>query len=211
MIDDQKAIETLKNTEKQGETTASKLGDIAKKGVMVGTAVAAGVATAAGALVGMVTKTSETADRIDKLSAKTGLSKQAFQEWDYVLGQNGIEIEKMQTGMKTLTANMDAAAAGNENMAGAFDSLGVSVTNADGSLRGQEETMNDVILKLADMPNGIQLPMPSRIAVPQESSEVNRNIPGGRGLRCIIPNQHGNAVSVAKRHRLHAVIAAGDG
>lgn len=156
MINDQKAIETLKNTEKQGESTASKLGDIAKKGVMVGTAVAAGVATAAGALVGMVTKTSETADRIDKLSAKTGLSKQAFQEWDYVLGQNGIEIEKMQTGMKTLTANMDAAAAGNENMAGAFDSLGVSVTNADGSLRGQEETMNDVILKLADMPNGTE-------------------------------------------------------
>ncbi|NCB65522.1 MAG: hypothetical protein EOM48_05040 [Bacilli bacterium] len=156
MIDDQKAIETLKNTEKQGETTASKLGDIAKKGVMVGTAVAAGVATAAGALVGMVTKTSETADRIDKLSAKTGLSKQAFQEWDYVLGQNGIEIEKMQTGMKTLTANMDAAASGNENMAGAFDALGVSVTNADGTLRNQEETMNDVILKLADMPNGTE-------------------------------------------------------
>ena len=156
MIDDQKAIETLKNTEKQGETTASKLGDIAKKGVMVGTAVAAGVATAVGALVGMVTKTSETADRIDKLSAKTGLSKQAFQEWDYVLGQNGIEIEKMQTGMKTLTANMDAAASGNENMAGTFDALGVSVTNADGTLRNQEETMNDVILKLADMPNGTE-------------------------------------------------------
>ena len=156
MIDDQKAIETLKNTEKQGETTASKLGDIAKKGVMVGTAVAAGVATAVGALVGMVTKTSETADRIDKLSAKTGLSKQAFQEWDYVLGQNGIEIEKMQTCMKTLTANMDAAASGNENMAGTFDALGVSVTNADGTLRNQEETMNDVILKLADMPNGTE-------------------------------------------------------
>lgn len=111
---------------------------------------------ATGALVGMVTKSSETADRIDKLSAKTGLSKQAFQEWDYVLGQNGIEIEKMQTGMKTLTANMDAAASGNENMAGAFDTLGVAVTNADGSLRGQEETMNDVIVKLADMPNGTE-------------------------------------------------------
>lgn len=116
----------------------------------------AGVTAATGALVGMVTKSSETADRIDKLSAKTGLSKQAFQEWDYVLGQNGIEIEKMQTGMKTLTANMDAAASGNENMAGAFDTLGVAVTNADGSLRGQEETMNDVILKLADMPNGTE-------------------------------------------------------
>lgn len=111
---------------------------------------------ATGALVGMVTKSSETADRIDKLSAKTGLSKQAFQEWDYVLGQNGIEIEKMQTGMKTLTANMDSAISGNENMASAFDSLGVSITNADGSMRGQEETMNDVILKLADMPNGTE-------------------------------------------------------
>lgn len=124
--------------------------------MLVGTAVVAGVTAATGALVGMVTKSSETADRIDKLSAKTGLSKQAFQEWDYVLGQNGIEIEKMQTGMKTLTANMDAAASGNENMAGAFDTLGVAVTNADGSLRGQEETMNDVILKLADMPNGTE-------------------------------------------------------
>lgn len=116
----------------------------------------AGVTAATGALVGMVTKSSETADRIDKLSAKTGLSKQAFQEWDYVLGQNGIEIEKMQTGMKTLTANMDSAISGNENMASAFDSLGVSITNVDGSMRGQEETMNDVILKLADMPNGTE-------------------------------------------------------
>ena len=107
-------------------------------------------------MFGLVTKTSETADRIDKLSAKTGLSKQAFQEWDYVLGQNGIEIEKMQTGMKTLTANMDSAISGNKNMASAFDSLGVSITNADGSMRGQEETMNDVILKLADMPNGTE-------------------------------------------------------
>lgn len=107
-------------------------------------------------MFGLVTKSSETADRIDKLSAKTGLSKQAFQEWDYVLGQNGIEIEKMQTGMKTLTANMDSAISGNKNMASAFDSLGVSITNADGSMRGQEETMNDVILKLADMPNGTE-------------------------------------------------------
>lgn len=156
LIDDQKAIDALKNTEKQGESTRSKLGDIAQKGVLVGTAVVAGVTAATGALVGMVSKSAETADRIDKLSAKTGLSKQAFQEWDYVLGQNGIEIEKMQTGMKTLTANMDAAASGNENMAGAFDTLGVAVTNADGSLRGQEETMNDVILKLADMPNGTE-------------------------------------------------------
>ena len=123
---------------------------------MVGTAVVAGVTAAAGAMFGLVTKTSETADRIDKLSAKTGLSKQAFQEWDYVLGQNGIEIEKMQTGMKTLTANMDSAISGNKNMASAFDSLGVSITNADGSMRGQEETMNDVILKLADMPNGTE-------------------------------------------------------
>ena len=156
MIDDKDAIKSLNNVDKKGKSTGQKFADVAKKGALIGAAVGGAAIAAGGALLGMANKTAEATDRIDKLSAKTGLSKQAFQEWDYVLGQNGIEIEKMQTGMKTLTANMDAAVSGNENMAGAFDALGVAVTNADGSLRGQEETMNDVILKLADMPNGTE-------------------------------------------------------
>ena len=41
-------------------------------------------------------------DEIDKMSAKIGISKKGFQEWRYVLGQNGMEIDKMQVGMKTL-------------------------------------------------------------------------------------------------------------
>ena len=79
LIDDQKAIDTLKKDRETRREYRFKIRVTSlKKGVLVGTAVVAGVTAAAGAMFGLVTKTSETADRIDKLSAKTGLSKQAF-------------------------------------------------------------------------------------------------------------------------------------
>ena len=89
-----------------------------------------------------------TADRIDKLAAKSGLSKTAFQEWDYVMGQNGMSIEKMQTGMKTLVQQMDGVQDGSKKSIEMFDALGVSVQNSDGSLRSQEEVMEETIMAL---------------------------------------------------------------
>lgn len=155
-IDNDEANKSLSNTEKKagglGGTLAKVAGGVAKGGAVM----AGGLAVAGGAILGVTGKTAEYADRVDKLSAKTGLSKKGFQEWDYVMGQNGMSIEKMQSGMKTLVQRMDGVQEGNKASIEMFDALGISVKNSDGSLRSQEQVMNDTIMALARMPEGAE-------------------------------------------------------
>ena len=72
------------------------------------------------------------------------------------MGQNGMSIEKMQTGMKTLVQQMDGVQDGSKKSIEMFDALGVSVQNSDGSLRSQEEVMEETIMALARMPEGAE-------------------------------------------------------
>lgn len=108
------------------------------------------------ALFGVATNAAETADRIDKLSHKIGISKQGFQEWDYIMGQNGMEVEKLQVGLKTLVMQMDAAQDGSEKAQDAFKKLGLSWTDGNGKLKEQETIMNEAIMALAKMENGTE-------------------------------------------------------
>lgn len=156
MIDDQKAIDSLNKVNKKGEDTGGKLGKIAGAGLKAGAAIGAGAIAGGAALLGLAGSAAGTADRIDKLAAKSGLSKTAFQEWDYVMGQNGMSIEKMQTGMKTLVQQMDGVQNGSKKSIEMFDALGISVQNSDGSLRSQEEVMEQTIMALARMPEGAE-------------------------------------------------------
>ena len=102
MVDNEKANESIAKTDKKAEGLGNKfmsgVGTAAKWGA--GIATAAG--TAAGALVGVATNSANTLDRIDKLSEKIGISKQAFQEWDYVLSQNGMDAEKITSRFKNI-------------------------------------------------------------------------------------------------------------
>lgn len=156
LVDNTKANESIHKTDEKAEGLGNKflsgIGTAAKWGMAIGAAAIAG----ATALTGMAMKSAETADRIDKLSARTGLSKQAFQEWDYVLGQNGINIEVMKNGVKTLTAQMDAAAKGTGAASENFSKLGIAVTDSNGVLRNQEEVMKETLVALADLPNGTE-------------------------------------------------------
>ena len=63
----------------------------------------------AGATAMFINKTAEAGDRVDKMSQKIGLSRQKYQEWDYILSQSGSDIDKMQVGMKTLSQQMVAS------------------------------------------------------------------------------------------------------
>ena len=150
-VNTEKAEESLHKTEEKaggvGNTLAKGIGTAAKWGAAI---VGAGTAVA-GAAMGAANKASESADQIDKMSQKIGISAEGYQEWSYVMEQNGMDIDKLQTGMKTLVTQMDNAAQGNVTAAAAFKSLGIEVTNADGSLRSQEDVMNEAIVALANM------------------------------------------------------------
>ena len=157
LIDNTNANKAIDTTTQKAEGSGSKVGkafgSIAKGAVAVGTAVVGAATTLGGAAVKMAKDTSASADEIDKMSQKIGISRTAYQEWDYVLSQNGMDISKLQVGVKTLTTQMDAAKSGTGKAADAFKLLGVSVKNADGSLRSQEEVFNETIAALQRVDN----------------------------------------------------------
>lgn len=135
------------------------MSSVSKAVKKVGTVAAATTTAAigvAGAITGVAIKASGTADEIDKMSQKIGLSKRGYQEWSYVMNQNGMDINTMQTGMKTLVGQVDKVVAGNKDAIANFEGLGLSVTDANGKLKDQETIMNESLAALANMENGTE-------------------------------------------------------
>lgn len=116
----------------------------------VGKAFAVVGAAAAGMTAAFVKGTKDTAefgDRVDKLSQKIGMSKESFQQWDYIMQINGASIETLQAGMKTLST---AA----QNGSDAFDKLGLSEEFVKSA--SPEELFESTIGKLQEMEEGTE-------------------------------------------------------
>lgn len=146
-------LNSVGETAEKQQSKFSKFGSALKTGAMVGVTAVTGLAAG---MTKFATDTAQTTDRIDKMSAKLGISKKGFQEWDYVLGQNGMSIETMQTGMKTLVSQMDSAGQGTASAQEAFQALGVTWDDGTGKLKDQETMMNEAIMALANMENGTE-------------------------------------------------------
>lgn len=146
-----------------GKTFAEKMGSgLSDAGSAIGKAVK-GFATFAGAvtagtaaLTSFAGQTASTLSEIGDMSVKTGLTTDSYQELAYALRMNGADISSMTVGMKTLTSQISSAASGSESAQAAFDALGVSVTNADGSMRSQEEVMWEALTALQSVENATQ-------------------------------------------------------
>ena len=155
-VDTDEANKSIKKTDETAEGLGKKL----LKGIGTAAKWAAGLTAAAGAgaaaLYGVAMNAASAMDVIDKGSAKIGISKQAYQEWSYVLGQNGMDISKLETGMKSLLSSMDSAASGTKSAQANFDTLGVSIYDATGKLQDQETMLRETLYALANMENGTE-------------------------------------------------------
>ncbi|KHF41444.1 phage tail protein [Halalkalibacter okhensis] len=132
-----------------------KLGSIVK-GVAVGIGVAmAAIGTAAVTagkkLYDMANDAAAAGDEIDKASQRVGFSKEAYQEWDYVLSQNGASIDTLDNGMKKLNNTVDDAINGSDSAAKRFERLGISMDDLQGKSR--EEIFEMTVRGLQGMTN----------------------------------------------------------
>lgn len=118
--------------------------------------VALGIGAAGAAAFKFTDQYTKKMDVIDKGSQRMSLSAESYQEWDYILSQNGASIGNMEIGMKTLTRSIEAAGSGNEAAIERFAALGVEVKNSDGSFRSLEELLPEVISGLSDMGQGVE-------------------------------------------------------
>ena len=135
----------------KSETKITKFGSVADK-MLAGVTVAA-IGMAVKKMGEMVISSANALDRVDKLSQKIGLSRTAFQEWDYIIGQSGASVEGLQMSLKTLSGAADEASKGNKQYKDSFDKLGVSVVDANGNMKDQEALFSEVFSALADMEN----------------------------------------------------------
>ncbi|NDL67891.1 phage tail protein [Anaerotalea alkaliphila] len=116
-----------------------KLGSV-MKGVAAGIGVAmAAIGTAAVTagkkLYDMANEAAAAGDEIDKASQRIGLSRKGYQEWDYVLSQNGASISSLENGMKKLNNTVDDAINGSSSATEKFQRLGISMADLQGKSR----------------------------------------------------------------------------
>lgn len=141
--------ETTSNAESMSSKVGSKFQSVGNKMTSLGKTLApvsAGVVAFGGALVASAKKTADQTDRIDKMSQKLGISRTAFQEWDYILSQNGASIDSMKMGMKTLNTQLDGVAQKGDTAGTAFERLGLSWDDLKG--KSQEEVFETTIRAL---------------------------------------------------------------
>ena len=127
-LDNKEANKGLKDTQTAVEEVDKKGSNRLKNFGKAAAASFAAVGTAAIAtgkkLWEVANNTASYADSIDKASQRVGMSKEAYQEWQYILGQNGVEVASLETAMKSFGNVMDGSSkAGTQ----ALEKLGISI------------------------------------------------------------------------------------
>lgn len=150
-INNSEANNQIEGTTEKASKFSSKLSSGIGTVTKWGTAIVGGAAVAGTALIGFATKSASTADNVDKMSQKIGISRQAYQELDFICSQSGTSVDTLQAGMKSLTSAMDGAKSGTKANVEQFERLGVAVTNSDGTFRSQEDVMWDTLSALQGM------------------------------------------------------------
>lgn len=135
------------------------------KGIKTALTVTGIVAAISGIVSGLreaVNMTAQTADGIDKGSARLNISKRKYQEWDHALRQSGASINDLQKGViqfnqyvssfepGAVVENAEEAAEGaGGEMANAFARLKISVKDANGQLKSTETLIEESLIALA--------------------------------------------------------------
>lgn len=123
----------------------AKLGDESNrvKGLLAGLGVSLSVA----GFATMIKSAIDAADHLAKLSQKIGISVEALSTLRFAAQLSDVSLETLQKGIKGLSQNIAEANTGIGDGAQVFEALGVSVKNADGSMKSTEA----VLLQVADV------------------------------------------------------------
>lgn len=201
----------LKNVALQLNTTEAKLkkanlqikkfeGNISRGFRNVSLAVGSAVIGLGGGLLTLGMQSAEAGDRVVKMSQKLGMSMKAFQEWDYILKQNGVDIESFKVGMKTLTAAIVATTKGKAGkpFIEMFRQLGVHVKDSTGHFRKQEDILKDTVNAFQKMPDGVMKAYYAQKLFGKQ----------GRELLPLLNAQAGSAEELrAKAHKLGLILS----
>ncbi len=145
-------IKRLGNSMQGVEGKAKNLG-MAVRGV--GTAFKALFAAAAVAGFSAFVKGAiDSADAFGKLSTRTGIAADKLQAYANAGKLADVSQSDLETGLRTLARTQGEAADGVKTYSEAYAKLGLSVKQADGSLKPSDQLLGEIADKFADLPNG---------------------------------------------------------
>ena len=116
-------------------------------------AVAAAIVKVEKAMISMTKESAAFADNIITLSMQTGQSTEQLQEFAYATELIDVSVDTLQGSLTKLTNNMQDTMNGTGNAKASFEALGISVTNADGSMRSANDVFYETIDALGQVKN----------------------------------------------------------
>lgn len=142
----------------------TQVATVSFKDFAVGAAAAVGVVVAAVKglidlerdLIEITRDAASEADNILTLAQITGLDTNTIQELQYASELIDVSFETIKSSMTKMKRNMDSARDGNSALIESFESLGVSITNTDGTLRNSEDVFFDAIDALGGVQNATE-------------------------------------------------------
>lgn len=173
-------VRDLSKAEQQANSMSGKLGDgfTTLKGIAANLA-SQGIRKLGQELKGLVTDGAAYADEILTMSKTTSLSTATLQKFNYMAGLVDVDVNTVAGSLKKLTKNMSSAEKGSGSAYDAFQELGVSFQNADGSLRDNEETFYDVLEALGKVENETERDALAMKLFGKNATELNPMIEAG--------------------------------
>lgn len=99
-----------------------------------------------GAFTGFIKSAINAADEIGKMAQKIGTTTEQLSALKYAGSLADVSMEQLSVGLKQLSKNSLATAAGSKEQVAAFKAMGVEIRNVDGNLKSN----NDLVYELAD-------------------------------------------------------------
>lgn len=141
----------VKEAKQETKQTTDSIQDLAD--VLASAGIAAAAEEIASKFLESAKAAASFADEILTLSAQTGISTQKLQEYSYASELIDVSVDTLTSTMRRNIKAMGEARDGSASYASAYERLGITVTNADGSLRSSEEVYWEVVDALGRMEN----------------------------------------------------------
>lgn len=113
-----------------------------------------GVSLTLGAFAALVKGAIDSADELNKLSQKIGISVEALSTLQFAAQLSDVGLDTLKTGLKGLSANLTEARAGLGEGAALFQALGVSVEDTAGNLKSSDTILLEIADRFASFEDG---------------------------------------------------------
>lgn len=170
----------LASSEQEANAMTGKLGDgfTVMKGV-ISNLITQGIRKLGRELKSLVTDGAAYADEVLEMADKTSLATDTIQKLNYMSGLMDVELSTVSGSLVKLTKNMNSARGGTGSAAAAFEKLGVSVTDANGDLRDNEDVFYELIGALGSMENETERDALAMTLLGKSATELNPLIEAG--------------------------------